>query len=114
VRTLAAVQRRPCFCAACVRRHVVSSSRSDARLMSNPCHESLALFVPADAVSLDLWKVATKYMFGRACIAECIQWDSRKRTKVHLVPRPGGAAARGAEGEPAALSPCSLRVELRC
>jgi hypothetical protein len=43
---------------------------------------------------LDLWKVATKYMFGRACIAECIVWDAGKKTRVHLVPRPGSAAAQ--------------------
>jgi all-trans-8'-apo-beta-carotenal 15,15'-oxygenase len=49
-------------------------------------------------VSLDLWKVATKYMFGRACIAECIVWDAGKKTRVHLVPRPGSAAAQSVSG----------------
>ncbi|PSC73715.1 carotenoid oxygenase [Micractinium conductrix] len=49
-------------------------------------------------MSLDLWKVATQYMLGRACIAECIAWDGgRKKTRVHLIPRPGGAAAGGAD-----------------
>lgn len=42
-------------------------------------------------MSLDLWKMATKYMFGKACIAECIIWDEKKKTRVHLIPRPGAA-----------------------
>ncbi|KAL4438663.1 hypothetical protein ABPG77_006267 [Micractinium sp. CCAP 211/92] len=42
-------------------------------------------------MSLDLWKMATQYMFGKACIAECIVWDEKKKTKVHLIPRPGAA-----------------------
>lgn len=44
-------------------------------------------------MSLDLWKMATKYMFGKPCIAECIVWDEKKQTRVHLIPRPGSAAA---------------------
>jgi carotenoid cleavage dioxygenase-like enzyme len=37
--------------------------------------------------------MGSKYLWGKACIAECIQYDgARKRTKVHLIPRPTSRA----------------------
>lgn len=33
-------------------------------------------------MTLDLRKLATKYVWGKACIAECIVYDPAKRTKV--------------------------------
>lgn len=40
-------------------------------------------------ITMDLPKLLTKYMFGKACIAECLKYDTAKSTKVHLIPRPG-------------------------
>jgi all-trans-8'-apo-beta-carotenal 15,15'-oxygenase len=40
-------------------------------------------------LSLDFKKLIFGYSIGRACIAECLRFDVRKRTKVHLIPRPG-------------------------
>lgn len=38
---------------------------------------------------LDLAKMAFQYTLGRACLAECLKFDGRKPTKIHLIPRPG-------------------------
>lgn len=83
-------------------------------------HGELCSFTCTTAVSLDLWKVATQYMLGRACIAECIAWDGgRKKTRVHLIPRPGGAAAGGAgegrgRGRGAGGGGCEVRHATAC
>ena len=58
-----------------------------------PARHPLPSPCPAAAVSLDLQKMGSKYLWGKACIAECIQYDgARKRTKVHLIPRPTSRA----------------------
>lgn len=44
-------------------------------------------------ISLDFQKLLTKYMFGRACLAECLQYMPSKRTRIHLLPRPGRQGA---------------------
>jgi all-trans-8'-apo-beta-carotenal 15,15'-oxygenase len=44
-------------------------------------------------VRLNFGKLLTKYMFGKACIAECLQYDPKnKSTKIHVIPRPGATA----------------------
>jgi len=43
-------------------------------------------------ISLNLGKLVTKYMFGKACIAECLKYDTTKSTKIHVIPRPGSTA----------------------
>lgn len=43
-------------------------------------------------VRLDLGKLVTKYMFGKACIAECLKYDTARSTKIHVIPRPGTVA----------------------
>ena len=61
----------------------------------NPAYHPQPLPSPGSsaAVSLDLAKMGSKYLWGKACIAECIQYDgARKRTKVHLIPRPTSRA----------------------
>ena len=38
-------------------------------------------------VRLDFGKLLTKYMFGKACIAECLKYDvAAKKTKLHVIP----------------------------
>lgn len=34
-----------------------------------------------------------RYMLGQACLAECLEFVPSKPTVVHLIPRPGKAAA---------------------
>jgi len=41
----------------------------------------------------DVWKMVTEMTFGKCSLAECISFDRSKSTKVHLIPRPGKAAA---------------------
>lgn len=38
-------------------------------------------------VELDFIKLFTKYMFGKACIAECLQYKREKPVKVHVISR---------------------------
>jgi len=40
-------------------------------------------------MQLDLPKMAFQYTLGRACLAECLKFNPRGRTKIHLIPRPG-------------------------
>ena len=40
-------------------------------------------------IALDLQKLLTRYMFGRACLAECLEFRRDRRTRVHLLRRPG-------------------------
>ncbi|CAL8467343.1 g6880 [Coccomyxa elongata] len=49
-------------------------------------HYYIALENP---MRLDLTKMATKYALGSACLAECLKFDPSRRTKIHLIPRPG-------------------------
>ena len=49
-------------------------------------HYYIALENP---MRLDLSKMVTQYALGRACLAECLKFDPSKRTKIHLIPRPG-------------------------
>ena len=45
-------------------------------------------------IRLDLGKMLTKYMFGRACIAECLVFDASKKTKIHVIARPSSDAVQ--------------------
>ena len=47
-------------------------------------------------ISLNISKLVTKYMFGKACIAECLKYDTSRNTKIHVVPRPGALKNKGA------------------
>ena len=38
-------------------------------------------------IALDLQKLLTRYMFGRACLAECLEFRRDRRTRVHLLRR---------------------------
>eukprot|EP00882_Tetradesmus_deserticola_P005777 GHRQ01006082.1.p1 GENE.GHRQ01006082.1~~GHRQ01006082.1.p1 ORF type:complete len:350 (+),score=137.95 GHRQ01006082.1:568-1617(+) len=49
--------------------------------------------VVAGPVNFDAAKFATQYLTSRCSIAECLVYDPSQTTKVHLVPRPQGAAA---------------------
>lgn len=40
-------------------------------------------------ISMDFSTLLLRYMTGRACLAECLKYDPRKRTKIHLILRPG-------------------------
>ncbi len=40
-------------------------------------------------ISMDFSTLVLRYMTGRACLAECLKYDPKKRTKIHLIPRPG-------------------------
>ena len=46
-----------------------------------------------NSVRLDLKKFGTECMFGKACIAECLQHREDIRSKVHLIPRRGAQRA---------------------
>ena len=48
--------------------------------------------VVAGPVNFDAAKFVTQYFTSRCSIAECLVYDPSKPTKVHLVPRPRGAA----------------------
>ena len=44
-------------------------------------------------ISMDFSTLLLRYMTGRACLAECLKYDPKKRTKIHLIPRPGRPGA---------------------
>lgn len=44
-------------------------------------------------VELDLRKFFLKYMLGKACIAECLRFNPERKTRIHVIPRPGRPAA---------------------
>jgi all-trans-8'-apo-beta-carotenal 15,15'-oxygenase len=48
--------------------------------------------VVAGPVNFDAAKFVTQYFTSRCSIAECLVYNPSKPTKVHLVPRPKGAA----------------------
>lgn len=47
-------------------------------------------------ISMDFAKLLTKYTFGRACLAECLQFENRP-TRIHIIPRPGCSQNGGDE-----------------
>jgi all-trans-8'-apo-beta-carotenal 15,15'-oxygenase len=50
--------------------------------------ESHYIFVE-NPVQLNMKKFLLEYMFGKACIAECLDFVASKQTKIHVIPRPG-------------------------
>ncbi|MEW5299826.1 MAG: hypothetical protein WDW36_002801 [Sanguina aurantia] len=44
-------------------------------------------------ITLNLFRMVTEYTVGKACIAECLEFDRAKQNKVHVIARPGSAAA---------------------
>lgn len=44
-------------------------------------------------VRLNMKKFFLEYMFGKACIAECLEFVPTMDTKIHVIPRPGKGAA---------------------
>lgn len=46
-------------------------------------------------ISMNFGKLLTKYMLGKACLAECLEFDAERPTRVHLIPRPGCAPSNG-------------------
>lgn len=59
---------------------------------------------------MDFAKFLLGYGLGRACLAECLQYDPRRRSKLHLIPRPGrpGEFMRWHAVAPAHLHACPL------
>ena len=49
-------------------------------------------------ISMNFGKLLTAYTLGRACLAECLQFEQRP-TRIHLIPRPGTPAS-GAAPQP--------------
>jgi hypothetical protein len=45
-------------------------------------------------ISMNVGKLLTKYMLGRACLAECLEFQEQP-TRIHLIPRPGCASLDG-------------------
>ncbi len=44
-------------------------------------------------ISMDFSTLILRYMSGHACLAECLKYNPKKRTKIHLIPRPGRSGA---------------------
>ena len=57
-------------------------------------------------ISMNFGKLLTSYTLGRACLAECLEFDERP-TRVHLIPRPGTCAAGGPSCNQYLLTLCS-------
>lgn len=38
---------------------------------------------------MNFGKLLTKYTVAKACLAECLQYESSKPTKIHVIKRPG-------------------------
>ena len=43
-------------------------------------------------ISMNFGRLLTGYTLGRACLAECLEFD-RRPTRIHLIPRPGASGA---------------------
>ena len=40
-------------------------------------------------IKMNFAKLLTKYAFAKACLAECLEYEGTKPTKIHVIPRPG-------------------------
>lgn len=38
---------------------------------------------------MNFGKLLSKYVFAKACLAECLEYQADKSTKIHVIPRPG-------------------------
>jgi hypothetical protein len=52
--------------------------------------------LPQNPIKLNMWRLLTEYTMGKACIAECLEFDSKLPVKVILIPRPGRGKPAGA------------------
>ena len=43
-------------------------------------------------ISMNFGRLLSSYMLGRACLAECLEFE-RRPTLIHLIPRPGTSSA---------------------
>lgn len=46
-------------------------------------------------IGMNFGKLLTKYMLGKACLAECLEFEAERPTRVHVIPRPGYASSNG-------------------
>jgi all-trans-8'-apo-beta-carotenal 15,15'-oxygenase len=44
-------------------------------------------------IRMNFGRLLTSYTLGRACLAECLESDQQRRTRIHLIPRPGSSSA---------------------
>lgn len=44
-------------------------------------------------IDMNFAKLLFKYSLGKACLAECLEYNENKPTRIHLIPRPGKSAA---------------------
>lgn len=42
---------------------------------------------------MDFARMLFGYALGRSCLAECLRYDAGKRSRIHLIPRPGRPGA---------------------
>ena len=40
-------------------------------------------------IKMNFAKLLTKYAFAKACLAECLEYEGTKPTKILVIPRPG-------------------------
>lgn len=40
-------------------------------------------------ISMNFQKLLTKYVVAKACLAECLQYEGDRATKIHVIKRPG-------------------------
>lgn len=64
--------------------------------------------LPQNPIKLNMWRLLTEYTRGKACIAECLEFDSKLPVKVILIPRPGRGKPAGAH-----MAACRRYMTLR-
>ena len=40
-------------------------------------------------INMNFGKLLTQYAFAKACLAECLEYEASKMTKIHVIARPG-------------------------
>lgn len=40
-------------------------------------------------IKMNFGKLLSKYALAKACLAECLEYQASKPTKIHVIPRPG-------------------------
>jgi len=48
-------------------------------------------------IGMNFAKLLTQYTFGRACLAECLEFQRERPTRIHVIPRPGCTPPGGGE-----------------
>ena len=49
-------------------------------------------------INMNFGKLLTKYTVAKACLAECLQYESSEPTKIHVIKRPGKDSSVLGEG----------------